>query len=97
MPAPGRYAVYVLANGRRSVFYTGVTNDVGRRLAEHRAAGPDTFCGRYGVRHLVYVEPHADIRAAIMREKQLKRWRRAWKLALVRSQNPTLRDLLPET
>ena len=91
------YFVYILANGRHTTFYTGVTNDLARRMAEHRAATDATFVGTYNVRTLVYVEQHADVRDAIEREKRLKWWRREWKLALIQSQNPAMRDLWSES
>lgn len=87
------YTVYILADGRHTTFYTGVTNDLARRMAEHRAATDATFVGKYAVRTLVYTEQHADVMDAIEREKRLKRWHRAWKLDLIRQQNPALRDL----
>ena len=91
------FYVYVLANvrGRRPILYTGVTNDLVRRVAEHRAyrAG---FTGQYHVTTLVHVERTSDVRAAIAREKQIKGWTRAKKIALVESENPTWSDLLPE-
>jgi putative endonuclease len=91
------FYVYVLANvrGRRPILYTGVTNDVVLRVAEHRAyrAG---FAGRYHVTTLVHVERTSDVRAAIAREKRIKGWTRAKKIALVESENPTWSDLLPE-
>ncbi len=87
------YTVYILANGRHTTFYTGVTNDLARRMAEHRDAGAETFVGTYNVKTLVYAEQHADVRDAIVREKRLKRWRREWKLDLIRQQNPAMRDL----
>jgi putative endonuclease len=92
-----QFYVYILANvrGQRPVLYTGVTNDVVRRVAEHRVyrAG---FAGRYHVTTLVYVEHTSDVRAAIAREKQIKGWTRAKKIALVEAVNPAWRDLHPE-
>ena len=87
------YVVYILTNDRRTVLYTGVTNDVRRRLAEHRAGRGSAFTARYNVGRLVYVEPHADVNDAIAREKQIKAGSRAKKVALVEGQNPDWRDL----
>ena len=86
------YHVYILcsANG---VLYTGVTNNLERRTIQHQQKLGPGFSERYDVDRLVYFEPHGDIRAAIAREKQIKRWRREKKLALIHSLNPKLRDL----
>ena len=91
---PEQFYVYILANlnGRRPVLYVGVTNDLERRLAEHRQA-TNGFVSRYRVTTLVYFEVTADIHAAIAREKRIKGWTRARKIALIRTQNPTWRDL----
>jgi putative endonuclease len=85
--------VYVLASRRNGTLYVGVTNDVRRRVWEHRTGVADGFTKRYGVHRLVYAEFHASIVEAIAREKQLKKWRRAWKLALIEEANPEWRDL----
>ena len=89
-----RFYVYVLANlrGRRPILYVGVTNDMDRRLSEHRSR-PTGFVSRYHVTTLVYLEWTADIGSAIAREKQIKGWVRAKKLALIEHANPTWRDL----
>ena len=86
------YWVYVLAS-RTRVLYIGVTNDLGRRAAEHRAGEGGAFTRRYKVHRLVHAEEHADVRDAIRREKELKGWKRARKVALVESTNPDWRDL----
>lgn len=90
-----RYYVYILSSISK-VLYIGVTSDLRRRLAEHRAAGRESFTGRYRVHRLVYVEIAQDVRDAIAREKQIKSWRRAKKVTLVRSLNPEWRDLARE-
>ena len=94
MPPGPPYYVYVLSNRARTVLYVGMTNGLRRRLREHRAEGPESFTGRYNVTDLVYYERHETARAAIDREKQLKRWGRDKKEALVRAENPDL-DALP--
>jgi putative endonuclease len=89
-----RFFVYVLANTRgvRPVLYTGVTNNLERRLAEHRLL-PSGFAARYRVTRLVYFEWTTDVRAAIAREKQIKGWTRKKKVALIERANPLWRDL----
>jgi putative endonuclease len=90
-------AVYILANLNRSVLYVGVTSDLLKRIPEHRARlNPRSFTSRYRVDRLVHFEPFQDIVAAIEREKQLKSWTRAKKLALVEKGNREWRDLWPE-
>ena len=90
------YYVYILSNRPRTVLYTGVTNSIRRRLAEHRAGTGSRFAWRYCCDALVYLETHRYILNAIAREQQIKRWRRAKKLALIRTIKPTLRDLSDE-
>src|SRR5271157_3842147 len=86
------YHVYILASAS-GVLYTGVTNCLERRVAQHKAKLCPGFTAAYDVTRLVYFEPFSDVRAAISREKQLKNWRREKKLALIRTLNPTFRDL----
>jgi putative endonuclease len=88
-----RYFVYILTNGRRTVLYTGVTNDLWRRVSEHRDPGFKGFTHRYNVNQLVYYEEFGDSRAAIAREKQLKGGSRASKISLINGMNPKWRDL----
>ena len=87
-----QYAVYILAS-RSRVLYIGVTNDLARRVAEHRQGLVEGFSKKYGVDRLVFYEETPDIRSAIAREKQLKSWRREKKIALIKGSNPTWRDL----
>ena len=91
-----RYHVYILANRRYGVLYVGVTNDLTRRISEHRLKLVPGFTGSYGVMHLVYFEEHSSIDQARARERSLKRWRRDWKLELVDEFNPQWRDLADE-
>lgn len=87
------FYVYILANHSRRL-YTGVTNDLLRRVAEHRMhANPDSFTARYQIHRLVHFEHTNDVRAAIAREKEIKRWRRAKKLRLIESVNAGWLDL----
>jgi putative endonuclease len=87
------YFVYILASQRNGTLYVGVTNDLIRRADEHQSGELEGFTKKYGVHLLVYYENFDDIRAAIAREKALKKWNRAWKLRLIESDNPTWRDL----
>ena len=91
-----RYYVYILANRRYGVIYVGVTNDLLRRMIQHRKKVVPGFTREYGVIRLVYIEEYASITEARARERSLKRWRRAWKLALVDQLNPEWRDLTEE-
>ncbi|WP_420333494.1 GIY-YIG nuclease family protein [Roseibium sp.] len=85
--------VYMLASGRNGTLYLGVTTDLSRRLFEHQKGLLEGFSKRYGVTQLVYVEEHERVDDAIGREKQLKGWRRAWKIALIEESNPEWHDL----
>ncbi len=86
------YHVYILASPT-GVLYTGITNYLERRTMEHKQNLVPGFTSKYSVHRLVYFEPFNEVRAAIAREKQIKRWRREKKLALVCSANPKFRDL----
>ncbi|MBB3769655.1 putative endonuclease [Angulomicrobium tetraedrale] len=88
-----RYAVYILASGRNGTLYVGVTNDLARRMAQHRSGEVPGFTARYGVRLLVHVEFYTLIDEARTREARLKRWRREWKLQLIETDNPGWEDL----
>ena len=87
------YAVYILTNRPGGTLYCGVTNDLLRRLHEHRSGAADGFTRRYKLHRLVWFEAHTDIREAIQREKRIKKWRRAWKVALIEAANPRWDDL----
>lgn len=89
------YFVYILASKRNGTLYTGVTNDLSRRIWEHRNGYVSGFTKKYGVRTLVWFEHHTDINAAISREKRIKRWRRNWKLDLIENENANWADLYP--
>ena len=91
------YYVYILTNTTNVTVYVGVTNDLIRRVYEHRnSADPTSFISKYGVNKLVYFEQTSDVRAALEREKQLKGWRRAKKNALIETMNPEWKDLYPD-
>ena len=85
--------VYVLASQRNGTLYVGVTNDLLRRVAEHKAGRIKGFTARYGLKMLVCYETYDSIEDAIAREKQVKGWERAWKLELIEKMNPEWRDL----
>lgn len=86
------YYVYIMANPRQRI-YTGVTNDLERRVKEHKQKRAPGFTAKYDCTELVYYEVTEDVRAAIEREKHIKGWMRRKKLALITSVNPTWRDL----
>jgi putative endonuclease len=90
------YYVYILTNPTNTVLYTGVTNDLSRRLHEHRLRKPRSFTGRYNVVKLVYYEIFSDPYSAIQREKQIKAGSRAKKIALITARNPFWIDLASE-
>ena len=87
------YYVYILVNKRNGTLYIGVTNDLIKRVYEHKNNLIDGFTKKYNVHLLVYYEQHVDIESAITREKQLKKWNRKWKLELIEKENPQWRDL----
>lgn len=82
-----------MTNKPNGILYVGVTRDLARRAWEHREGLADGFTKRYGLKRLVYVEKHDEIVVAIQREKNLKHWRRAWKVALILTENPEWADL----
>ena len=86
---------YILANRAHGVLYVGVTADIDRRMWEHRNGHGSKFARRYGLDRLVLIEEHETIVEAIAREKQLKNWRREWKIELIEASNPEWRDLGP--
>ena len=87
------YYVYILASGRNGTLYTGVTGDLSRRVWEHREGDPKGFTAEYGVTKLVWYQGFGEIGDAILAEKRIKRWRRAWKLELIEKNNPQWLDL----
>jgi len=91
-----RYFVYILASQRNGTLYVGVTNDLVRRVGDHKAKAVPGFTRQYGVTQLVYFEDYGSILEARAREHAMKRWRRAWKIELIEKLNPTWRDLSSE-
>lgn len=96
MRRPTRGYVYILASRRNGTLYVGVTSDLVRRIPEHRGSEAPSFTAKYGVSRVVYFEVYEDILEAIAREKQLKKWSRRWKIALIERANPEWRDLYPQ-
>jgi putative endonuclease len=90
------YYVYILANRIGGKLYIGVTNDLVRRVYEHKSGADEGFTKHYDINRLVYFECFDDIEAAIHREKRPKKWARAWKIALIEKDNPNWIDLYPE-
>lgn len=90
------FLVYLLTNRPGGTLYCGVTNDLARRLIEHRTGRGVAFTARYNLHRLVWFEAHETVEAAIRRETRIKGWRRAWKDDLIAAQNPTWRDLAHE-
>jgi putative endonuclease len=93
---PKQPAVYILASKRNGTLYVGVTSNLQQRAWTHKNDSVEGFTKRYGVHSLVYYELHHDMVSAITREKQIKKWNRAWKLELIEKQNPDWRDLWDE-
>jgi len=89
----GPFFVYILASQRNGTLYVGVTNDLARRMSEHKARLVPGFTRQYGVALLVYFEAYGSILEARTLEHALKRWRRAWKIELIEKLNPDWRDL----
>ncbi|MDO9126569.1 MAG: GIY-YIG nuclease family protein [Parvibaculum sp.] len=87
------YFVYILASRKHGTLYVGVTNDIARRIDEHRNGIASGFTKKYHVHRLVYAETHDDVNEAIGREKAIKEWKRAWKVQLIEKANPEGEDL----
>jgi putative endonuclease len=90
------YYVYLLASKKYGTLYIGVTNDIVRRIYEHKSKVVAGFSKRYSVDRLVWFETYDDPVTAITREKELKKWRREWKIRLIEKQNPQWIDLYPQ-
>jgi putative endonuclease len=88
-----QYYVYILASKRNGTLYIGVTNDLYKRVYQHKNKVADGFTKKYGVNKLVYFEETPDVMSAIAKEKQLKNWHRQWKINLINEKNPEWRDL----
>jgi putative endonuclease len=90
------YYIYILASRTGGTLYVGITNDLIRRVYEHKSKSTDSFTEKYDVAKLVYFEQFDDPENAIKREKRLKKWSRAWKISLIEKDNPDWDDLYPE-
>ena len=90
------FYVYILASKKNGVLYIGVTNNINRRVLEHKKKMVKGFTSRYNVDKLVYLESFLYVKEAILREKQLKKWNRDWKIELIEKDNPEWRDLAEE-
>ena len=91
-----QYYVYILTNKRNGTLYVGVTNDIKRRVKEHKEEIFGGFTKKYYVKKLIYYEKFKDVNVAIKREKRLKRWNRVWKYELIEKDNPEWMDLYEE-
>ena len=89
------YFVYILASDKNGTLYIGITNDLKRRVWEHKHDLVKGFSQEYGIHKLIYYEQTTDVEAAILREKQLKKWKRQWKINLINTLNPDWHDLYP--
>ncbi len=87
------YFVYLLASRKNGTLYVGVSSDLIRRVHEHRTGAVDGFSKRYAVHHLVWFESSESVESAIQKEKQIKNWKRDWKIALIEQANPQWDDL----
>ena len=87
------FYVYIMASGRNGTLYTGVTNNLTRRVEEHRKGQGSKFVTKHDVLNLVYAEEFGDVAEAIEHEKRVKKWRRRWKLSLIENSNPDWEDL----
>jgi len=87
------YYVYIITNFNNTTFYIGVTNDLTRRIYEHKNKLIKGFSAKYNLKKLVYFEETSDINSVITREKQLKNWHRVWKINLIKKENPNFIDL----
>jgi putative endonuclease len=90
------YYVYILASKRHGTLYIGVTNDLVRRVYEHKNDLVEGFTKKYGIHLLVYYEQYNNVESAIQRERQMKKWNRQWKIRGIERQNPDWRDLYDE-
>lgn len=88
-----QYCVYILASKKEGMLYIGVTSNLLKRIYEHKNDLAEGFTQKYHIHTLVFYEVTEDVSSAITREKQLKKWNRAWKIALIEKQNPEWRDL----
>lgn len=91
-----KHFVYIMASKRNGTLYIGYTNNLKRRVSEHKRANRETFTQRYEINKLVYYEMHDGEKLAFRRERQMKKWYRAWKIKLIEEFNPEWKDLYDE-
>ena len=96
MPAAKQFHVYMLASAPNGTLYIDVTSDLVKQVWQHKEGLADGFSKQYGIKTLVWFEPQGSAEAAINREKQLKKWNRAWKIKLIEEKNPLWQDLYGE-
>ena len=87
------FYIYILASKKNGTLYIGMTNDLVRRVYEHKSGFIEGFTKKYSINRLVYFESTTDVNEAILREKRLKKWKRQWKIELIEKSNPNWRDL----
>jgi len=87
------FYIYILASKKNGTLYIGMTNDLVRRVYEHKSGFIEGFTKKYSINRLVYFESTTDVNEAILREKRLKKWKRQWKIELIEKSNPEWRDL----
>ena len=87
------FYVYIMASKRYGTLYIGITSDIVKRASEHKSGIADGFTKKYKIKMLVYYERHETAESAIVREKQMKEWKRSWKLELIEKSNPNWHDL----
>ena len=90
------YYVYILASKRNGTLYVGMTDDIAKRVVRHKSRRANQFAAKYDVDKLVYYEKHRSLEEALKREKQVKKWRRQWKMRMIEKQNPAWEDLFSE-
>lgn len=90
------YFIYIIANFSDTTLYIGVTNNLDRRIFQHRQGVVNSFSKKYHLTKLVYFEEYNDIQEALIREKQLKNWHRSWKINLIKEFNPEFKNLLED-
>lgn len=88
-----QYYIYILTNKYRTTFYIGMTNDLNRRTSQHNDSMGSVFTSKYNLTDLIYYELYNDVNQAILREKQLKNWKKEWKINLIKTTNPNLETL----
>ena len=92
-----QYFVYIMVSRSGNALYTGMTNDLRKRVEQHQLGNTGAHTQKYRIRKLVWFEIHDNLEQALLREKRIKRWHRQWKIELIESVNPTWRDMALET